>query len=255
MPTTTYILDLHLFFLTSCFYVNCLWIATTASTHLGFPGGASGKDPACQCRRWKRCAFIPWVGKVPWKSTWQPTPVFLPGESPRTEEPGGSQSMESQRVGHNWSNLARLHTHLLVKKMVPLQNHQLSFLLDIRIYIYTYLKNWLTWLWRLGSPKDLYSKGLRPRRGSGISSSPSLRAKGDWCPSSKTGRKIMNSSLFRFYLGLRWTEWTSLKFGVQSALLSLQIQKLISSRNTFTDTPRIMFNQVSGPRGTVKLTC
>ena len=146
------------------------------------------------------------------------------------------------------------HTHLLVKKMVPLQNHQLSFLLDILIYIYTYLKNWLTWLWRLGSPKDLYSKGLRPRRGSGISSSPSLRAKGDWCPSSKTSRKRMNSSLFRFYLGLRWTEWTSLKFGVKSALLSLQIQKLISSRNTFIDTPRIMFNQVSGPCGTVKLT-
>ena len=33
---------------------------------------------------------------------WQPTPVFLPGESPRTEEPGGLQSVGSQRVGHNW---------------------------------------------------------------------------------------------------------------------------------------------------------
>ena len=29
------------------------------------------------------------------------TPVFLPGESPCTEEPGGLQSMGSQRVGHN----------------------------------------------------------------------------------------------------------------------------------------------------------
>ena len=25
--------------------------------------------------------FDPWVGKVPWKREWQPTPVFLPGES------------------------------------------------------------------------------------------------------------------------------------------------------------------------------
>ena len=23
----------------------------------------------------------PWVGKIPWRRAWQPTPVFLPGES------------------------------------------------------------------------------------------------------------------------------------------------------------------------------
>jgi len=22
----------------------------------------------------------PWVGKIPWRRKWQPTPVFLPGE-------------------------------------------------------------------------------------------------------------------------------------------------------------------------------
>ena len=31
----------------------------------GFPGGASGKEPACQCRRHKRCRFDPWVKKIP----------------------------------------------------------------------------------------------------------------------------------------------------------------------------------------------
>ena len=31
----------------------------------GFPGGASGKEPTCQCRRHKRCWFDPWVGKIP----------------------------------------------------------------------------------------------------------------------------------------------------------------------------------------------
>ena len=25
--------------------------------------------------------FDPWVGKIPWRRVWQPTPVFLPGES------------------------------------------------------------------------------------------------------------------------------------------------------------------------------
>ena len=48
---------------------------------MDFPGGASGKEPTCQCRRHKRCRFDPWVGKIPWRRAWQPTPVFLPGES------------------------------------------------------------------------------------------------------------------------------------------------------------------------------
>ena len=29
----------------------------------------------------KRHGFHPWVGKIPWKRVWQPTPVFFPGES------------------------------------------------------------------------------------------------------------------------------------------------------------------------------
>ena len=47
----------------------------------GFPGGASGKEPTCQCRRHRRCGFDPWVGKIPWSGAWQPILVFLPGES------------------------------------------------------------------------------------------------------------------------------------------------------------------------------
>ena len=46
----------------------------------GFPGGASGKEPTCQCRRLKRCGFNPCVRKIHWRK-WQPTPVFLPVES------------------------------------------------------------------------------------------------------------------------------------------------------------------------------
>ena len=49
----------------------------------GFPGGASGEEPVCQCRRHKRSGFNPWVRKILWRKAWQPTPVFLPGESHR----------------------------------------------------------------------------------------------------------------------------------------------------------------------------
>ena len=45
----------------------------------------------------------PQVGKILWRRAWQPTPVFLPIEPPWTEEPGGLQSMGSQRVGPDWA--------------------------------------------------------------------------------------------------------------------------------------------------------
>ena len=52
--------------------------------------------PACG-----RPRFDPWVGKIPQRRAWQPTAVFLPGESPGTEGAGGPQSMGSQRVRHD----------------------------------------------------------------------------------------------------------------------------------------------------------
>ena len=47
--------------------------------------------------------FDSWVRKIPWRRAWQSTPVFLPGESPWAEEPGGLQSVGSQRVRHSWA--------------------------------------------------------------------------------------------------------------------------------------------------------
>ena len=72
----------------------------------GFPGGASGKEPICQCWRHKRWGFDPWVRKMPWRWVGQPTPVFLPGESHRQRR---LQSIGSQRIGHNWSDVALMH--------------------------------------------------------------------------------------------------------------------------------------------------
>ena len=63
---------------------------------LGFPNGSAVKNHL-QC---SRCGFDPWVGKVPWRRAWQPTPVFLPGE-PMDKGPGGLQSTGSLRVEHN----------------------------------------------------------------------------------------------------------------------------------------------------------
>ena len=68
----------------------------------GFPGGASGKEPTCQCRKRE---FDPWVGTIPWMRAWRPIPVFFAWRILWTEEPGRLQSMVSLRVGHDWSDL------------------------------------------------------------------------------------------------------------------------------------------------------
>ena len=48
---------------------------------LGLPRWLRGKESTCQCSRYQTHVFNPWVGKISWKRKWQPTPVFLPGES------------------------------------------------------------------------------------------------------------------------------------------------------------------------------
>ena len=45
---------------------------------MSLPWWLSGKESACQ---WRRCGFSPWVGKIPWRRKWQPTPGFVPRES------------------------------------------------------------------------------------------------------------------------------------------------------------------------------
>ena len=116
-----------------CYGVNCTPLPTK-----GVLGGASGTEPACQCRRPKRGGFHPWVGKIPWRRNKLPIPVFLSFHSgsdgkeftcnagdlgwedpleegmathssilawriPWTEQPGGLQSMRSQSTAHDWT--------------------------------------------------------------------------------------------------------------------------------------------------------
>ena len=65
------------------------------SQNWGFPGSSDGKESACNVGD---PGSIPGSGRFPWRREWLPTPVFVPGEFPWREEPGGLQSMGSQRV-------------------------------------------------------------------------------------------------------------------------------------------------------------
>ena len=57
------------------------WATSLSLPWDGLPWQLNGKEPACQCRRCQRHRFDPWIGKIPWRRKWQPTPGFLPGES------------------------------------------------------------------------------------------------------------------------------------------------------------------------------
>ena len=75
----------------------------------GFPGGPGGKEPTCQCRRYKRGGFDPWVRKIPWRKKWHPTPIFLPGVSQGKRSLVGYSLWSHKRVGHDWNDLAQTH--------------------------------------------------------------------------------------------------------------------------------------------------
>ena len=76
----------------------------------------SRKLPGCSVVKnmpaYRRCSFDSWVGKIPWRRKWQPTPVFLPVESCRIDR--GAWQATVAKVRHDWARArvhARTHTH------------------------------------------------------------------------------------------------------------------------------------------------
>ena len=151
------------------FYIHC--------HNPSFPGGPSGKESSCQCRRHKRLGFDPWVGKIPWigngttlqysclgnsmdimgssgslscgarevrflcawlggnpwvgkiprRRKWQPTPVFLPGES------HGQRSL----AGYSPRGHKELDTLKLLSRYTSTHS-SLSFMIPYAVF-------WLSW--------------------------------------------------------------------------------------------------------------
>ena len=66
---------------------------------LGLPRWLSSKEINCQCRR---RGFDPWVEKIPWGRTWQPTAVLLPGQSHRQRSLSYSL-WGHRRAGQDWA--------------------------------------------------------------------------------------------------------------------------------------------------------
>ena len=77
-------------------YILCIF--------LRLPRWLRGKESIYKCWSHRRPGVDPWVGKIPWRRKWQPTPVFLPGKSHRQRSLVVCK--ESDMIEH-------MHMHLL----------------------------------------------------------------------------------------------------------------------------------------------
>ena len=91
-------------------------LCSQTSPQGSFPGGSVVKDSACQCRRRRRCGFGLWVRKIPRRRARQPTPVFLPEESPWTEEPGRLHTVHA--VAKSQTRLNDQAQHITTRRAV-----------------------------------------------------------------------------------------------------------------------------------------
>ena len=88
---------------------------THTHTHIGFPGDASGKEPACQCRRGKRLRVQSLGVEGPLEESMATHSSILDWTVSWTREPGGLPSTGVKRVRHLWSNLASIYIYMLAK--------------------------------------------------------------------------------------------------------------------------------------------
>ena len=103
----------------SCTSVTVLRVGTLPDKSLllagvidntGFPGGASGKEPACQCKKHKRCRFDPSVGKSSEGGHGNPLQNSCM-QKPVDRGAWQAMSMGLQRIGHDLTT--KHHKHIL----------------------------------------------------------------------------------------------------------------------------------------------
>ena len=73
----------------------CVCATTTDKVEFS-PLWLRGEEFSCQRRR---RMFNPWIGKIPWRRKWQPTPAFLSGDFHGCRSQAGCSSWSHKRAG------------------------------------------------------------------------------------------------------------------------------------------------------------
>ena len=78
----------------------------------GSAGGASGREPARQCKWHRSHQFNPWVRKIPWRREWQPTPACL--ENPMGRETWCT-TVHGATKSQTWLKWLSTHEHIFCR--------------------------------------------------------------------------------------------------------------------------------------------
>ena len=123
--------------------------------HTGLPSRLTGNEPARQCRR---LGFYPWVGKIPWRRKWQPTPVFSLGKShgQRSLATGHGVTKESNTT-QRLNNSNNKDTHLLnpVSRAFRAKSKSLTSLQDVPLFSTIHMKSLAPTRLRTPGPKSV----------------------------------------------------------------------------------------------------
>ena len=79
------------------YHMLCMW-GFHGVIWVGFPGGASGKEPTWQCRRHERCGFNPWVGKISLEKEMTTHSTVFAWKIQWAEEPGGLHGVTNSQT-------------------------------------------------------------------------------------------------------------------------------------------------------------
>ena len=88
----------------------CYWYAASPKKSWGFPSGSVGKESTCCVEDTGDEGSIPGLGRSPGGGQGNHSSILV-WRIPWTEEPGGLQSIELQKVGHDWSDWAHIKKH------------------------------------------------------------------------------------------------------------------------------------------------
>ena len=109
----------------------------------GFRRGSSGKESARQCRRCKRHQSDPWAGRSPGIGSDNHSGI-LAWKIPWKEEPGGLQSTEQQRTGHDWAHKKLVYSHCSRRKWsFSIKKMRISLTLGARLSISYYEERYI----------------------------------------------------------------------------------------------------------------
>ena len=126
------------------FYWERIWPASQQT--VGFPRQLRQYRICLQCRR---PGFGPWVGKIPWKRQWQPTPVVFPGKSHGQRSLVGYSPWGHKRAKHDWATNKASNQSQQKVTICLLAGHQptkwtLACLLPPALPLLIEFPNWLT---------------------------------------------------------------------------------------------------------------